>query len=114
MRHAKCTGIPRAFPHMDTRPAETPTFEQFDRYFQYIGYDVINERVLQQHPGGGGDTDGGVGGRGVQYKRFVQSNKNTDWAREIIDSVSRVQAYRYAYAPRANPRTPRADPRCQE
>lgn len=79
---------------MDVQQADIPTFEQFERYFLYIGYDVINEKVMQQQPDGDG---GDGGGKGMQYKRFVQSNKNTDWAREIIDSVSSVQASRNHY-----------------
>jgi hypothetical protein len=58
-----------------------PTLEEFRMFFLYIGYDIISEKgccgVEQQQQ--------------QAYKKFVNNNKEVEWAQQLLQAVSCVQ-----------------------
>lgn len=73
-----------------------PTAEEFSQFFLYIAFDAISERcnalALGQEPGQQEQQQ-----QQPPYRKFVQGNKDTPWARDLLASVARVQACKAHY-----------------
>lgn len=92
-----------------------PTDIQFEQYFLFVSYDVISDACQQAtlttredlpaHSPSAGSTppassaggSAGGGSSGQQYKKFVQSNKDQPWARDLMQAVSVVTAVKNSY-----------------
>ena len=86
---------------------DMPTETQFSQYFLYIAYDVINDsfqqQQQQQQQSVGVSVSPSSSSSTQQYKKFVQSNKEETWARDLMDSVNAVTAVRNSYKVRTVP-----------
>ena len=78
--------------HVDPGLPRMPTEEEFQMFFLYTAYDCLSERSnsLEQLRAPQQQQD-------MQYRKFVQSNKETDWGRGILASVAAVQATKNHY-----------------
>lgn len=84
-----------------------PTDVQFEQYFLFVSYDVISDACQQAAttredppvPSTGSiqSTGSAAGSSGQQYKKFVQSNKDQPWARDLMQAVSVVTAVKNSY-----------------
>jgi hypothetical protein len=55
------------------------TQHEFTQFFLYMGYDIISEKMdLLQ------------GTKEIPYKKFVQNNKEVEWAKELLGCVGKV------------------------
>lgn len=79
----------------DTSIPPLPTYNEFHQFFLYIAYDTINEKFFSKTRK---DSDPNSNAQGYQqYKKFVQNNKDTEWAKVLLASVSVVQAAKNHY-----------------
>lgn len=60
--------------------------EEFQKFFLYIGYDTISDRSTTS-----GDK------QHQQYRKFVQSNKDSPWAKDLLSAVASVNKSRNQY-----------------
>jgi hypothetical protein len=78
-----------------------PSSEDFEKFFAYTAYDTITERFnhlrglrYKMAAQAGTAVPGDAPQPQIAYKKFVQSNKELPWARDLLASVARVQAAR--------------------
>ena len=88
---------------------DMPTDIQFEQYFLFVSYDVISDACQQTTreastarkdaipSASSAAGSSAVGSSGQQYKKFVQSNKDQPWARDLIQAVSVVTAVKNSY-----------------
>lgn len=67
-----------------------PSEEEFQKFFLYIGYDTISDRHQQQ-------VVNGEKPQHQQYRKFVQSNKDSPWAKDLLSAVGSVNKARNHY-----------------
>ncbi len=66
-----------------------PSQEEFQKFFLYIGYDTISDRSNVQNTGEKTQHQ--------QYRKFVQSNKDSPWAKDLLSAVASVNKSRNQY-----------------
>lgn len=76
---------------MDGSSSGLPSEEEFQKFFLYIGYDTISDR----HQSGVFTT--GEKPQHQQYRKFVQSNKDSPWAKDLLSAVASVNRARNQY-----------------